>query len=135
MHTHVWVGLVSLAAVFQFTLLGINVGRVRHKIGIMAPTMTGDPRLERAIRVHYNTLEWLPAFLVSMWLFAIYWNDVVAAGLGVVWILGRILYATGYMADPAKRGPGFAIQALTTLVLLFGAAGRLIYLLANGITP
>lgn len=135
MHTHVWVALVSLAAIFQFTLLGVNVGRVRHKIGIMAPTMTGDPMLERAIRVHYNTLEWLPAFLVSMWLFAIYWNDLVAASLGVVWILGRILYAQGYMADPAKRGPGFAIQALTTLVLLFGGAGRLVYLLVNGITP
>lgn len=135
MHTHVWVGLVSLAAVLQFTLLGINVGRVRHKIGIMAPTMTGDPLLERAIRVHYNTLEWLPAFLVSMWLFAVYWSDDVAAGLGVVWIIGRILYARGYMADPAKRGPGFAIQALTTLVLLFGAAGRLIWLLANGVMP
>lgn len=135
MHTHVWVGLVSLAAVLQFTALGLNVGRVRHKIGIMAPQMTGDPLLERAIRVHYNTLEWLPAFLVSMWLFAIYWSDLVAAALGVVWILGRILYARGYMADAAKRGPGFAIQGLTTLVLLFGAAGRLIYLLANGVTP
>lgn len=135
MHTHVWVGLVSLAAVLLFTVLGLNVGRVRHKIGIMAPQMTGDPLLERAIRVHYNTLEWLPAFLVSLWLFAIYWNDLWAAGLGVIWILGRIIYARGYMADAAKRGPGFAIQALTTLVLLFGAAGRLIYLLANGITP
>ena len=135
MHTHVWVGLVSLAAVLLFTAFGINVGRVRHKIGIMAPAMTGDPLLERAIRVHYNTLEWLPAFLVSMWLFAIYWNDLAAAGLGVVWILGRVLYATGYMADPAKRGPGFGIQALATLVLLFGAAGRLVFLLTQGITP
>jgi glutathione S-transferase len=128
MQPHIWPGLVSLAAVLVLLGMGINVGRVRHKIGIMAPAMTGDPKLERAIRVHYNTLEWLPAFLVSLWLFAVYWNDAVAAGLGVVWILGRILYAQGYMADPAKRGLGFLIQALATLVLLFGAAGRLIYL-------
>jgi uncharacterized membrane protein YecN with MAPEG domain len=89
--------------------------------------MTGDPVLERTIRVHYNTLEWLPIFLVSMWLFAIYWNDLVAAGLGLVWIVGRLIYSFGYVADPGKRGTGFLIQALATAVLLFGALGRLIY--------
>ena len=45
--------------------------------------MTGDPLLERTIRAHYNTLEWLPIFLVSMWLFAVYWNELVAAALRV----------------------------------------------------
>jgi len=103
---------------------------VRHRVGIDAPAMTGDPQLERAIRVQANTLEWLPVFLGAMWLFAIYWNDLVAAGLGVVWILGRLIYAAAYMADPKKRGPGFGIQALATLVLLFGALGRVIYVLA-----
>ena len=51
--------------------------------------MTGDPVLERTIRAHYNTLEWLPLFLVPLWLFAIYWSDLVAAGLGLIWIVGR----------------------------------------------
>jgi len=134
MQAYIWVSLVSLASVLLFLVLGINVGRIRHKIGIMAPVMTGDPLLERAIRVHYNTLEWLPAFLVSMWLFAIYWSPSVAAGLGVVWIIGRVVYAQGYMADAQKRAPGFAIQALATFALLFGAVGRLAYLLATGAT-
>jgi uncharacterized membrane protein YecN with MAPEG domain len=92
--------------------------------------MTGDPILERAVRVQMNTLEWLPIFLVSMWLFAIYWNDLVAAGLGVVWIVGRIVYQQGYMADPAKRETGFIIQALACAVLLLGALGRIIYVMA-----
>jgi uncharacterized membrane protein YecN with MAPEG domain len=94
--------------------------------------MTGDPLLERTIRAHYNTLEWLPTFLVSLWLFAIYWNELVAAALGVVWIVGRILYATGYMAAAEKREAGFMIQALATAVLLFGALGRIVYSLATG---
>ena len=67
-----------------------------------------------------------------MWLFALYWNDAVAAAIGVVWIVGRIVYARAYMADPAKRGPGFGIQALATFVLLFGALGRIVWLLATG---
>jgi hypothetical protein len=64
-----------------------------------------------------------------MWLFAIYWSDLVAAAVGVVWIVGRILYQTGYVRDPAKREIGFLVQSLATAVLLFGALGRLIYVL------
>jgi uncharacterized membrane protein YecN with MAPEG domain len=129
MQTHLWPALVTLLALITYLALGINVGRVHMKTGILAPTMTGDPLLERAVRVQANTLEWLPIFLGAMWLFALYWNDVVAAALGGVWIIGRILYARGYMAEPLKRGPGFLIQALATLVLLLGALGRVIYAL------
>ena len=129
MPTHLWPALVTLAALFMYMALAINVGRARHKSGIEAPATTGDPTLERAFRVHYNTLEWLPIFLGALWIFAIYWNDRVAAALGAVWIIARIVYARSYMADPAKRGPGFGIQALMTLVLLLGGLGRVIYLL------
>jgi uncharacterized membrane protein YecN with MAPEG domain len=130
MQAHIWTALVTLAALLLYVVLGINVGRARHASGIDAPATTGDARLERAFRVHYNTLEWLAPFLGAMWLFSLYWDDRIAAAVGVVWILGRIVYARAYMADPAKRGAGFGIQALATLVLLFGAIGRLIYLLA-----
>jgi uncharacterized membrane protein YecN with MAPEG domain len=91
--------------------------------------MTGDPILERAIRVQSNTLEWLPIFLVSLWLFAIYWSDLVAAALGLVWILGRLLYWRGYIADPARREAGFLVQGLAGAALLFGALGRALWIL------
>ena len=82
--------------------------------------------------MHINTLEWLPLFLIGLWLFAIYWNELVAAGLGLVWIIGRLLYSAGYTADPAKRSMGFLIQALAAMILLFGALGRIVYSLATG---
>ena len=87
--------------------------------------------LERTIRAHLNTLEWLPIFLPSLWLFAYYWGDVPAAIVGAVWILGRIHYFLGYVAEAQKRGPGFGIQALASAVLLFGALGRVIWLIAT----
>ena len=111
--------------------MSFQVGRARGKSGIAAPATTGDPMLERAFRVHYNTLEWLPIFLVSMWLFALYWNQLVAAALGVVWIIGRIMYATGYARDPAKRSTGFLVQSAAVAILLFGALGKIIYVIAT----
>lgn len=130
MQSHAYVAIVSLLALLTYFWMGLQVGRARGKSGISAPAMTGDPLLERTIRAHYNTLEWLPLLLVPMWLFAIYWSDLIAAILGLVWIVGRILYALGYMADPKKREVGFLIQALAVAVLLFGALGRLVYVLA-----
>jgi uncharacterized membrane protein YecN with MAPEG domain len=95
--------------------------------------MTGDPDLERHIRVHLNTLEWLPIYLPSLWLFALAWGqDLLAAGLGGVWMLGRILYALGYVKDPGKRELGFMIQMLAVAILLFGALGKLVWSMVMG---
>ena len=79
-----------------------------------------------------NTLEWLPLFLVSLWLFALAWDsDLIAAGVGLVWIVGRILYLTGYSKAAEARSTGFGIQALATGVLLFGALGKIIWIVVQ----
>ena len=132
MMAHRWTAVVSIVAVLVYFWMGLQVAGARRKSGIDAPTMTGDPVLERAVRVQMNTLEWLPIFLVGLWLFAIYWNELVAAGLGVVWIIGRLVYSAGYMADPSKRSTGFLIQMLAGAVLMLGALGKIIFSLATG---
>jgi uncharacterized membrane protein YecN with MAPEG domain len=132
MMEHRWTAVVTLLALLVYFWMSLQVGRARGKSGINPPAMTGDPLLERAVRVQSNTLEWLPIFLVSVWLFAIYWNELVAAAMGIVWIIGRLVYSAGYMADPAKRSTGFLIQLLASAVLLFGALGKIVYSLATG---
>ena len=132
MMDHRWTAMVSILALLVYFGMSLQVARARGKSGIDPPAMTGDPMLERAIRVHINTLEWLPLFFTGLWLFAIYWNELVAAGLGVVWILGRLAYSAGYMADPSKRSTGFLIQFLASAVLLLGALGKIVYGLATG---
>jgi glutathione S-transferase len=122
------VAIVSLLALMLYLYIGIRVGRARYRLGIEAPAVTGNPEFERAYRVQMNTLEWLPIFLVSLWLFAIAWgSDLIAAAIGLVWIVGRILYLTGYSQAAEKRGPGFGIQAIATLALLLGALGKIIW--------
>ena len=116
-----WVMLVTVLALILSSVVTANVGRARVKSGIQPPQMSGDPEFERALRVQQNTLEQLVLFLPALWIFATVVNPSTAAILGAVWILGRILYAWGYYQAAEKRGPGFAISLLTTIVLILGA--------------
>jgi glutathione S-transferase len=113
--------IVTLLAVGFYFFTGVAVAKARARYGIKAPATTGYPDFERFFRIQANTLEWMPIFLPPLWLFAIYVNDIAAAVLGLVWILGRILYFRGYSAAAEKRSRGFAIQALAGTTLLVGA--------------
>ncbi len=132
MADHLWTALVSLLALLVYFYMGLRVGQGRSKYNIAAPATSGHPDFDRTFRVHANTLEWLPLFLVSLWLFSFVIGDVWAAGVGVIWIIGRILYLTGYSKEAAARGRGFGIQALAVGVLLFGSLGKIIWMLIQG---
>jgi glutathione S-transferase len=128
MLTYPLTGIVSLLALLLYFYMSLRVGQGRSKYGVVAPAVTGNPDFERDYRIQMNTLEWMPLFLVSLWLFAAAWNsDLIAAGVGVVWIIGRVLYLVGYARAAASRGPGFGVQALAVAVLLFGALGGIIW--------
>ena len=132
MMEHRWTALVTILALLVYFAMSFQVARARGKCGIEAPAMVGDPLLERSNRVHVNMLEWMPLFLAGLWLFAIYWDERVAALLGVVWIGGRFLYMTGYSKAAASRSLGFGIQAFATGVLLFGALGKAGWVASQG---
>ena len=125
METHLLVAATTLLSLLTYFWMGMRVARARSQYGVTAPAVTGNEDFERVFRAHQNTLEWLPLYLPSLWLFALYWNDNVAAILGVIWIGGRVLYATGYARAAGSRSLGFMIQALAVAVLLFGALGRI----------
>jgi glutathione S-transferase len=108
------------------------VAKARVKFGVKVPAITGHPDFERVFRVQMNTLEWMPIFLPSLWLFTIYISDPFAAVLGLVWIAGRIAYMTGYLQAAEKRGPGFAIQAGSVTLLWLGALGAIVWRLIHG---
>jgi len=125
------VALVTLLSLLTYFWIGYRVAGARSKYGISAPAISGHEDFERVFRAHQNTLEWLPIYLPSLWLFAFYWNNLVAVALGAIWILGRIVYATGYARAANARSMGFLIQALATGVLLFGALGGAVWRLVQ----
>jgi glutathione S-transferase len=123
--------LVTCLAILFYFLTAVQVTRARAKFGIKAPAIVGNPDFERVFRVQMNTLEWLPIFLPSLWLFATYISDPIAAALGVIWIAGRVLYMIRYSQAAAKRGPGFGIQATAAILLWLGALAAIVWRLIH----
>ena len=124
--------LVTLLALMFYFYTSLGVAKARAKYGIKAPAISGNPDFERVFRVQMNTLEWLPIFLPSLWLFAVYVSDAIAAVLGLVWIAGRILYMTGYAEAAQKRSRGFGIQAGAAGALLLGSLAAILWRLVQG---
>lgn len=115
-----YVDIVTALAILQFMVFGIKVGGARSRYGIKAPATTGNDIFERHFRVQQNTLELLVALLPGLYLFSRYFNPLWAAGLGLVYLVGRELYALSYVKDPAKREAGFGLSFFPTVVLVAG---------------
>jgi glutathione S-transferase len=120
-HPHDLVALVTLLSLLVLMVTFGRVGRARSQYGVKAPSTTGHEIFERHFRVQMNTVEQIILFLPSLWLYAIYWQiQYVPAGLGLVWIAGRIVYMITYAKDPASRELGFGLTVLPTIILLLG---------------
>jgi glutathione S-transferase len=124
-----YVDIVTVLAVLQFILFGFQVGGARGKYSVKAPATTGNEIFERLFRIQQNTLELLVGFIPGMYLFSRYWNPLWAAALGVVYLVGRQIYAAAYAKDPSKRGPGYGLSFLpVTALLIGGLIGAVVHL-------
>ena len=112
---------VVALALLEYFVFSTLVGRARGKYNVPAPATSGHPVFERTFRVHQNTLEQLIIFVPCMLIFTHFVSGQIAAGLGLVFIVGRALYFQGYVAEAGKRGTGFLIGALAQVALLLGS--------------
>lgn len=114
------IALVTALLLLQYVVFGAMVGMARGKHQVPAPQVSGNPDFERVYRVQMNTLENLVIVLPAMWLFGVLISAPWAAGLGLAFFLGRILYAMGYYKAAEKRSAGFGIGYLATIALVLG---------------
>lgn len=112
--------LATILCLFIYFWTMTRVGKARAQHQVAAPAVTGPPAFERVFRVQQNTMEQLLLFLPALWLFAVAVGDLWAALLGVVWVVGRIVYAHGYYRAAEKRGIGFLITFLASTVAILG---------------
>ena len=113
-----FVALVALLILFEYIAFIGLCGKARANSGLLAPATTGDENFERAYRVQMNTLEQMVITLPAMWLCAQFFMPVVAAVLGLGFFVGRLVYRSSYLKDPATRGPGMIIGFLSNVLLL-----------------
>jgi glutathione S-transferase len=115
------VAIVGLLALIEYWVFLMLTGQARGRFGVAAPATAGHPIFERYFRVQMNTLEQLAIFLPALAVFAWMVSERWAVLLGLVFIVGRALYARGYIQDPAKRGPGFLLTLIANGALVLGS--------------
>jgi glutathione S-transferase len=115
-----YVDIVTVLALLQFIVFGFKVGRARGRYGVKAPAITGNDTFERYFRVQQNTLELLVVLVPGLYLFSRYLNPLVAAVLGVIYLIGREVYAAAYVKEPAKRSAGYGMSFLPAAILVLG---------------
>ena len=116
-----WVQLATMLALFEFLGFAMAVAGARERYGVKAPATTGNDVFERYFRVQQNTLEQLLLFLPSLWIAAAYWNPILVAAVGAVFLIGRLLYFRGYVREPRQRHIGFMLSIVPSATLALGA--------------
>jgi glutathione S-transferase len=127
-----YVDIVTVLAVLQFIVFGFQVGGARGKYGVRAPATTGNEIFERFFRIQQNTLEQLVGFIPGIYLFSRYFSPVWAAALGVIYLVGRQIYAAAYVLDPGKRSLGYGLSLMPVAVLLIGGLIGAVWHLIHG---
>lgn len=115
------VQLVIALALVQFFFFLFAVGRARVTYKVSAPATTGNEVFERYFRVQMNTLELLVMFVPAMFIFGQYFGGYLAAGLGVVYLIGRLIYFTSYVKDPKSRSVGYGLSVLPVMIMVVGS--------------
>lgn len=113
-----YVAIVTVLLLIQYTAYSLLCGFARGKDTVIAPATTGDETYERAFRVQMNTLEQLIVTIPCMWICAHFFSALWAAGLGFVFMVGRLVYRQAYMRNPSSRGTGMAIGFLANVGLI-----------------
>lgn len=115
------VNLIIALALLQFFAFATAVGMAREKYQVAAPATTGNEVFERYFRVQMNTLELLVMFVPAIWMFGFYVSAKIGAGLGALYLIGRVIYFFSYVRDPRKRSLGYGLSAGPVAVLVIGA--------------
>lgn len=103
-----------------------RAGALRGKHDIVPPKMVGNDEYEIAYRIQGNSVEQLLMFMPIMWIAAYALGDIWGGAAGLVWLIGRFVYAGAMRSDPSKRGTGMVITSAPLLVLMIAIVVNLV---------
>ncbi len=112
-------GATTAVCALLIVFLGLRVSRLRlqHKIALGDG---GNPELLRAIRVHANTVEFVPVFLLLSLCYELYAGaSALLFGLDALFVVARLTFALGLSrrAVHSARKIGATLTYLSTALL------------------
>ena len=110
--------IITVLILIQVLFFGFEVGKARGKFKIKAPAVSGDEMFDRHYRIHQNTIEQIVIFIPSLWLFGYFVHMNIGAGLGLLFLIGRLIFRSAYLKDPASREIGFIMGFLPIAICL-----------------
>ena len=110
--------IITVLILIQTLFFGFEVGKARGKYKIKAPAVSGDEMFDRHYRIHQNTIEQIVIFIPSLWLFGNFVHINIGAGLGLLFLIGRLIFRSAYLKDPAGREIGFIMGFLPIAICL-----------------
>ena len=113
-----YVVVVVMLALLQYTWFGIEVGRARGRFEVPAPATTGNESFERFFRAHQNTTEQLVVFLPAIFACAYSVSEPLAAAMGLLFVVGRLMYFRGYTDPEKSRSLGFGLGLIANTVMI-----------------
>ncbi|MDX1497600.1 MAG: MAPEG family protein [Salinisphaeraceae bacterium] len=112
------------------TLLAINTTRVRFKTP-REPTPQQREALRRAIRTHGNNFEHGVTVILLMLFYEVSGGSAtVLCGLGLAYLLLRLIYSFGYLTKPASlpqqlgAGGTYLIELVLVLMVLWSVFAK-----------
>ncbi|NRB22744.1 MAPEG family protein [Shewanella sp.] len=110
--------VIILLALVQYLLLTLKVGKSREKYKVLSPKTVGDETWERMFRIQQNTLEQLVVFIPGMLIFSHYVSSLWVVLPGVLFLIGRQVFAIAYFNEPKSRTLGFALTFFSNVGLV-----------------
>ncbi|XP_063396569.1 glutathione S-transferase 3, mitochondrial-like isoform X2 [Mytilus trossulus] len=99
-----YVVLTGVASTFLLQWMTYKVIVARKKYKIWYPTLysADNEKFNCVQRVHQNTLEGYPTYLMLLFAGGLQYPKTCAAA-GWIWIAGKVAYAYGYYSDDLKK--------------------------------
>ncbi|PCH59760.1 MAG: hypothetical protein COC19_06745 [SAR86 cluster bacterium] len=117
--------LMVIVALLEYVYFSAMVGRARGKFDIQAPAVSGNIEFERVYRAQQNTMEQLVVFIPAIFIYNHLGSSSVAAGLGLLFVIGRAVYFYTYSRG-LNRGTGFLMGFIAIIILLLASAYNVI---------
>jgi glutathione S-transferase len=118
MQRYPYTALVMVLALIVIAWIVLRVGAARIKFNLL--DTEDPPEILRLTRAAANTVEQAVIFVPALWLFASAWGDMLAAVIGVLWPIGRLIYGRDTAAAESKPELGFVITFIASALLLLG---------------